>query len=122
LDAFTLNLLTNDDVIEINQDPLGKPARLVKEENGVQIWAKPLEDGSVAVGLFNTAEYGKTPQSYFYWGSEKARSYTFDFASIGLKGKYKLRDVWRQKDLGTFDGSFNTEIRHHGVVMLRLYK
>ena len=120
LDAFTLNLLTNDEVIEINQDPLGKPARLIADENGVQIWVKPLEDGSVAVGLFNTADFGKTPQSYFHWGNETAKSFTFDFAKAGLKGNYKLRDVWRQKDLGTFTGSFKTDIRHHGVVMLRL--
>ena len=120
LDAFTLNLLTNDEVIEINQDPLGKPARLIADENGVQIWVKPLEDGSVAVGLFNTADFGKTPQSYFHWGNETARSFTFDFAKAGLKGKYKLHDVWRQKDLGTFTGSFKTDIRYHGVVMLRL--
>ncbi len=120
LDAFTLNLLTNDEVIEIDQDPLGKPARLVAEENGVQIWAKPLEDGSIAVGLFNIADFGKTPESYFRWGDETAKSFTFDFDKIGLKGNYKLHDVWRQKELGTFKDSFKTEIRHHGVLMLRM--
>ncbi|WP_428662300.1 NPCBM/NEW2 domain-containing protein [Runella sp.] len=120
LDDFTLNLLTNDEVIEINQDPLGKPARLVMNENGVEIWVKPLEDGSYAVGLFNTADFGKTPQSYFHWGTEKARSFTFDFAKAGLKGKFKLRDVWRQKELGTFNETFKTDIRHHGVVMLKM--
>ena len=44
----------------------------------------------------------------------------FDFAKIGLKGKFKLHDVWRQKDLGSFNGTFTTDIRHHGVVMLRM--
>lgn len=120
LDAFTLNLLTNDEVIEINQDPLGKPARLMSEENGVQIWAKPLEDGSLAVGLFNIADFGKTPETYFRWGDEQPVQFTFDFNKIGLKGSYKLRDVWRQKDLGTFKDSFKSTIRHHGVVMLRM--
>ncbi len=121
LDDFALNLLTNDEVIEINQDPLGKPARLILDENGLQIWVKPLEDGSFAVGLFNTGDFGKTPQSYFHWGTETPKAFTFDFAKGGLKGKYKLRDVWRQKDLGTFNGTFKTEIKHHGVVMLRLF-
>ncbi len=120
LDAFTLNLLTNDEVIAINQDPLGKPARLIRNENGVEIWLKTLEDGSYAVGLFNTADFGKTPQSYFHWSNETAKAFAVDFASIGLKGSYKLRDVWRQKDLGTFTGTYQTEIRHHGVVMLKL--
>jgi alpha-galactosidase len=121
LDDFTLNLLTNDEVIEVNQDPLGKPGRQVAEENGIQIWIKNLEDGSVAVGLFNTADFGKTPQSYFHWGNEPAKQFSFDFAKAGLKGKYKIRDLWRQKDLGESDGSFSAEIAHHGVVMLRMY-
>ena len=121
LDAFTLNLLTNDEVIEINQDPLGKSARLILEENGVQIWQKPLEGGSYAIGLFNVGDYGKTPESYFRWGDEKAKSFAFDFNKIGLKGKYKLRDVWQQKDIGEFNDSFKTEIRHHGVILLRMF-
>lgn len=120
LDPFTLNLLTNDEVIEINQDPLGKPARLVKEENGIQIWLKHLEDGSYAVGLFNIAHFGKSPQSYFRWGDERAVSYQFDFNQIGLQGKFRLRDVWRQKDIGTFSQSWQTEIKHHGVLLLKM--
>jgi alpha-galactosidase len=121
LDDFTLNLLSNDEVIEVNQDPLGKPARLVSEENGVQIWKKPMEDGSLAVGLFYTDDFGKTPESYFRWGDETAKTFTFDFAKARLKGKWQLRDIWRQINLGEFEGSFKTEIRHHGVVMLRMF-
>ncbi|MEI6139468.1 MAG: NPCBM/NEW2 domain-containing protein [Mariniphaga sp.] len=120
LDAFTLNLLTNDEVIEINQDPLGKPARLVSDENGVQIWLRPLEDGSFAVGLFYTDDYGKTPQSYFRWENEPVKLYIFGFEKVGLKGSWKIRDVWRQKDLGEFDKTFGSEIPHHGVKMLRM--
>jgi alpha-galactosidase len=121
LDDFTLNLLTNDEVIEINQDPLGKPARLQDDENGVQIWVKPLEDGSYAVGLFNVDDFGKTPTSYFRWGDEVPKPYTFHFDKAGLAGNWKLRDVWRQMDLGAFNESFRTEIRHHGVLMLRMF-
>jgi alpha-galactosidase len=121
LDDFTLNLLTNDEVIAINQDPLGRPARLIADENGVQIWAKQLEDGSVAVGLFNTADFGKTPQSYFNWGNEMPKQFTLDFKKLGLTGTLKLRDLWRQKDLGEFSGSYSAEIRYHGVIMLRIF-
>ena len=121
LDAFTLNLLTNDEVITIDQDPLGKSARLVSEENDVQVWLKPLEDGSYAIGMFNINGYQKTPQSYFRWGDEKVKSYELDLNKLGLKGKYTIRDVWRQKDLGQFSGVFKTEIRHHGVVMVRVF-
>ena len=121
LDDFTLNLLTNDEVIEVNQDPLGKPARLVSDTDGVQTWMKPMEDGSLAVGLFNTDNFGKTPQSYFRWGDETPKQFQLDFAKLGLTGNQKLRDLWRQKDLGEFNREFTTEIRHHGVVLIRCF-
>ena len=121
LDSFTMNLLTNDEVIAVNQDPMGKPGRLVSDEGGVQTWVKPLEDGSFAVGLFNIDGFGKTPQSYIRWGDELPKNYVFDFSKVGLKGKWKLRDVWRQQELGVFSGVFKTTIRHHGVVMLRMF-
>ncbi len=121
LDPFTLNLLTNDEVIEIDQDPLGKSARLVSEENDVQVWVKPLEDGSYAVGMFNIDGFQKTPQSYFRWGDEMIKPYELDLTKLGLNGKYTIRDVWRQKDLGKFTGKFKTDIRHHGVVMIRVF-
>src|SRR5206468_3814965 len=53
LDDFTLNLLTNDEVLEVNQDPLGRQAGRVAQSGSVEIWAKDMEDGSKAVGLFN---------------------------------------------------------------------
>lgn len=121
LDAFTLNLLSNDEVIEINQDPLGKQGRLIADENGVQIWLKPMEDGSYAVGLFNTDNFGKTPESYFRWGNEKPKTFDLDISSIGLQGKWRFRNVWKQKDEGVFSKKYTTSIRFHGVVLLRLY-
>jgi alpha-galactosidase len=116
-----LSLLTNDEVIAIDQDPLGHPARLLSDEESVQTWIRPLQDGSYAVGLFNTADFGKTPVSYFRWGDEKPVKYTFDAGKAGLKGMWKIRDVWRQKDLDISDGSYTTEIPYHGVVLLRFY-
>ena len=120
LDPFTLNLLTNDDVIAVNQDPLGKAGRLVLEENGIQVWLKELEDGAYAMGLFNIDEYGTNPASYFRWGDEQIKSYEFDFAKVGLYGKWAIRDLWRQKDLGIFSNSIKKSIKHHGVVMLKM--
>ncbi len=120
LDEFTLRLLTNDEVIAIDQDPLGKPARLVADTHGVQVWLKPLEDGSYAVGLFNTDDFGKTPQSYFRWDDEKPKNFEFRFEDAGLAGKWAVRNVWTQKNLGDFTGSITTSLRHHGVVLLRL--
>ena len=122
IDAFTLNLLSNDEVIAIDQDPLGKAARLGVEDNGMQIWLKPLEDGSYAIGLFNTGGYGSSPDTYFRWGNESGKTYNLDLASLGLHGKWSVRDVWRQKQLGVFNKTFSTVIPYHGVVMIRLHK
>jgi alpha-galactosidase len=120
LDAFTLNLLSNDEVIEVNQDPLGKSARLVLEEEGVQVWLKPLEQDAYAVGIFNTADFGKTPASYFRWEDEQAANYTLDFNKLKLAGLYNVRNVWTQKEVGANAKNFKATVPHHGVVMLKL--
>jgi len=106
LDAFTLNLLTNDEVLEINQDPLGRQAARVQRSDTGEVWAKPMEDGSLAVGLVNPS---------FMTGTVTA-----DFAALGLSGTCRLRDVWRQKDIGTASGSYTAEIPGHGTLLLRI--
>ena len=60
MDPFTLSLLTNDEVLAVSQDPLGSQAAPVWRSQGLEVWAKPLEDGSKAVGLFNR---NRTPES-----------------------------------------------------------
>jgi alpha-galactosidase len=106
LDAFTLSLLTNDEVLDIDQDALGLQARDIEVDGG-EVLIKPLEDGSVAVGLFNPGE--QTSRVAVTW------------SAAGVKGKQRIRDVWRQKDLGVFQESFSAEVARHGVVLVRLY-
>jgi hypothetical protein len=108
LDEFTLNLLTNSEVLDINQDALGKQARRVKADHAYQVFVKELEDGSTAVGLFNL--------------TENAMKKTFSVAEANLAGTYTFRDVWRQKDLAKKAGKLNVEIPPHGVVLLKLSK
>jgi alpha-galactosidase len=122
LDAFTLNLLSNDEVIAINQDALGRAGRLVSEENGAQVWLKPLVNGDYAVCIFNIDGYGKTPESYFSWGDVSSRKISVALSQLGLRGQWKLRDVWRQKDLGVSGSTISGNIPHHGVLMLKLSK
>ena len=107
IDDFTLNLLTNDEVLEVDQDPLGEQAKQVKDDAGLQVWAKPMEDGSIAVGLFNTRMF-----------SDKV---TAKWSDIGAGGPQRVRDLWRQKDLGTFDNEYSVEVPRHGVVLIRIW-
>ena len=119
LDPFTLNLLTNDEVIGINQDPLGRQATRIADDGGKQVWAKEMEDGTKAVGLFYTDRGLRSkPSDFFAWEPRGKARMTVTGDQLGIKGKFAVRDVWRQKDLGEFDASFATEVPYHGVVLI----
>jgi alpha-galactosidase len=126
LDGFTLSLLTNDEVIGVNQDVLGRQARLIQKGDDYQVWAKDLADGSKAVGLFYTGvaeAAAKDPVKMINWGDEKpetAKLISIDFNALGLSGKQKARDLWSQQNLGTYDGHFESEVNYHGVVLVKL--
>jgi alpha-galactosidase len=120
LDAFTLNLLTNDEVIAVDQDPLGRPARLLRDTMGVQTWLKTMEDGSYVLGLFHTGNYGQTPASWFRWGNEQPVSYRLEWSKLGLRGRWQMRDLWRQRDLGMMTDGRTFSIPYHGVILIRL--
>ncbi|MCP5111318.1 MAG: glycoside hydrolase family 27 protein, partial [bacterium] len=106
LDEFTLNVLCNAEVIDVNQDPLGKQARIVRQSDDEFILAKPLEDGSLAIGLFNLSE------------TEREIAVTWD--ELGLRGPRQPRDLWRQQDLAEVTGRYTAKLARHGVKMLRL--
>lgn len=120
LDSFSLNLLTNIEVIEVNQDPLGKPASLIKLENNYQIWKKPLEDGSFAVGIFNANPLGDIPHEYFRWGDEQDLNIALDLNDLQMNGPVKVRDLWRQKDMGLWEGEKSLRIPYHGVYLFKI--
>jgi len=107
LDDFTLSLLTNDEVIEVDQDSLGKPGRRVAKDGDLEVWMKEMEDGSKAVGLFNRGE--------------GLAEVTALWADVGVQGGQRVRDLWRQKDLGVFTDAFKALVARHGVVMVRIW-
>jgi alpha-galactosidase len=106
MDDFTVSLLTNDEIIEVDQDPLGKPGWRVSRSGGLEVWKRPLEDGSIAVGLFNRGDQTATV--------------TAEWSDLGIQGNQKVRDLWRQQDLGSFNGKFSSEVGRHGVVMVKI--
>jgi hypothetical protein len=106
LDPFTLNLLTNDEVLAVNQDPLGKQAIQVRVTEDYEIWSKDLEDGSKAVGLFNK--------------TDKQLHVPADMNELLLDGKWSFRDLWSQSDLGIVRGHFEMKVRPHGARMVIL--
>jgi alpha-galactosidase len=107
LDDFTLSLLTNDEIIEVDQDPMGKPGYRVSKSGDSEVWMRQLEDGSIAVGLFNRGE--TMAKVTAYW------------SDLGISGKQKVRDLWRKKDLGNHNEKYKARVARHGVLMLRFW-
>jgi alpha-galactosidase len=99
-------VLCNAEVLEVDQDPLGGQGRIIRQTEAELVMAKRLEDGTRAVGLFNLAS--------------EARPVTVNWAEFDVKGAQRVRDLWRQKDLGTFQDSFSAEVPRHGVVLVKL--
>ncbi len=123
IDKFTLSLLSNDDVIAVDQDPLGKQASRIYDKDGKQIWVKDLQDGSKAVGLFYVGKKPQKPSDYFNWtGKQGKAKIVLTAGELGFTGMLKARDLWRQKDLGVFKNKFVAEIPYHGVVLVKISK
>ncbi len=108
LDPFTTALLSNDEVLAVDQDPLGKPAGRKAKNGSLEVWARPLSDGTTAVGLFNR---GGAPAEV-----------TARWADIGVKGEQPVRDLWRQRDLGNVSDSFKVMVPRHGAVLVKIGK
>jgi len=102
----TLAILTNREVIAVDQDKDGHQGRRVWKSGDQEIWTRPLSGGAVAVAIFNRAK-------------EPAKV-TCRWADVGISGKTRVRDLWEHKDLEWPGPEYSAEIPGHGVVMLRL--
>ncbi|HEX8872671.1 MAG TPA: alpha-galactosidase [Candidatus Acidoferrum sp.] len=101
-------ILTNAEVIAVNQDKLGQQGRRVKKDGDLEVWAKRLADGSRAVILFNR-------------GSAESQV-SVAWEEVGYPGRLsaKVRDLWAHKDLGSFTGNFSARVASHSVVMVKV--
>jgi len=106
LDPFTLNVLCNREVIAVDQDSLGKQGSIVRKTDDEFVLEKPLDDGSVAVGLFNL--------------TNEPRVMSANWQELGLSGQQAARDLWRQRGAGVFRDAYSSQVPAHGVMMVRL--
>ena len=106
LDDFTFSLLSNDEVIAVDQDPLGAGAGVVDEGDGWEIWARPLSDGSIAAGLYNK--------------ELEERTIVLDMEKLGIECKWTVRDLWRQEDIGVFLGTYEASVPGHATHLVKL--
>jgi alpha-galactosidase len=104
----TKQILINSDVIAVDQDGKGIQGHRLWNQGPLEIWARPLADGSSAVGLFNRGE--------------SELNITLDFTRLGISGPARLRDLWSHKDLGSQSGPYVAAVPRHGVLMLKVTK
>ncbi|MGW9027571.1 fibronectin type III domain-containing protein [Streptomyces sp. NPDC055722] len=104
LDSYGLKLLTNDEVIAVDQ--AGNPAKPVSQDTPQQVWYARNADGSYTVALFNLGGgYSDV---------------TADWSDLGISGKAAVRDLWSHKNLGSVGGSFTDNLPPHGSRLLRI--
>lgn len=115
LDDFTLALLANPEVIAIDQDPLGQQGRRVAQTGSItrgpnadvcEVWARPLADNSMAVGLFNRGRKDVVVE--------------ISWRKLGLKGPQHIRDLWQRRNLGRLDDRYSATIPSHGAMLIKL--
>ncbi|HHE72207.1 MAG TPA: glycoside hydrolase family 27 protein [Chloroflexi bacterium] len=113
MNAATREILLNAEAIAVNQDPLGRQGYRVGQtpwgRQIAEVWAKPLSDGSIAVGMFNL-------------GDMPNRLITVAWESLGLHDRRpcRVRDLWAHEDLGVYTGSFSTRVAPHDVALIKL--
>ena len=106
LDPFTTALLTNHEVLEMHQDVLGRGATRIYQRGRLELWARPLADGTIAAGLFNR-------------GLRRVKM-TATWKELGIAGRQPVRDLWLHRDLGTFPDAFVADVPAHGVVLVKI--
>jgi alpha-galactosidase len=102
----TLEILTNPEVIAVDQDPAGIQGWRAAQEGPLEVWVRPLSDGSKAVGLFNRGESLVPVTAYF--------------GDIGVGEAASVRDLWAKRDLGVVRDHFTAEVPKHGVVLVKV--
>jgi alpha-galactosidase len=100
------DILTNKEVIAVDQDPLGSEGRRVKKNGDLEVWAKQMKDGSRAVILFNRG------------AANEEISVSWEDLGYPNHLETAVRDLWQKKDLGRFTGKFAATVVPHGVVMV----
>jgi alpha-galactosidase len=114
----TKAILTNREVIAIDQDPLGIQGLKYLVKNNWEVWAKPLIDGALALCILNrTLQPVKVELD---WREYPVKDDEFHFYYFFNQNEYKIRDLWAKKDLGTTANPFVAQVGGHDVIMLQL--
>jgi len=106
MSAATRAILLNREVIAVDQDRLGRQGRLLSSQRGIDVWLRPLAGGAYALAIVNRGS--------------AAVEFRPDLPGLGLRGRFRGRDLWRHAALGVLSPHYSAHVTPHGVVMLRL--
>jgi alpha-galactosidase len=109
MNQVTKDILLNPEIIAVNQDPLGKQAKKVRDDGDVEVFAKPMADGSWAVGLLNRKDSAEIPVR-------------ISWNELGIEGGWMVRDLWDHRVLGNYSGYFEKPVLPHQCAVIRIYK
>ncbi len=107
-DAWELALLSNDEVLAVNQDAAALQGRRISARDGLEVWMRNLGGGAEALALFNRTEADTTMRA--------------NLPELGLAGGYKARDLWQRKECPVAEGRVEMFVQAHGAGLLRLTK
>ena len=107
MDPWTLSLIANQEVLAVNQDPLGAQGIRIDRQGPLELWAKKLHNGDLAMALFNR-------------GTINGAKITAHWAGMGMPGRAVVRDVWNHRTLGAFAGQVHLPVAGHGARLLRI--
>lgn len=114
----TLAILTNKELIAVDQDKLGIQGFKYSAEDGLEVWVKPLSDGNWAVTFLNRSEVAK--KISFDWKKHIIKDADFGYEADFSKTVFKLKDLWKNKEVGNTKKNFVSDLAPHDVITLRL--
>ncbi|HEX8889210.1 MAG TPA: glycoside hydrolase family 27 protein [Pyrinomonadaceae bacterium] len=120
MSAETKEILTNREVIAVNQDALGIEAFQYSAKDGVEVWFKPLKDGDWAIAILNRNTSSRKVS--FDWKHELVADTLSNREARFETTRYALRDLWARRDMGTTESALAADVPAHDVLMLRLKK
>jgi alpha-galactosidase len=106
MSPFIVSLFSNDEVLAVNQDALGRQGWRAKQDGQTEVWMKPLAGGGLAVAFFNR---GDSPASV-----------SVQWSDLKLAGPQSLRDLWRQKEIGVQQTGYSLNVAAHGAELFKL--
>ncbi len=106
MSPFIISLFSNDEVLAVSQDALGKQGWRAKQDGTTEVWMKPLADGSLAVAFFNRGE--------------AAADVSVKWPDLKLSGPQHLRDLWRQKNVGVQESGYTVNVAPHGAELFKV--